>query len=226
MGRSRLVLRGAGDGGEQNSTEDKEGARGGHGQGRPKKQHWLRSGSPPPRHSFPLSGPKMEDMLRELDLDLEDAEEAKLDALIRELDHELPPADDSEDDGLVRELHARTQVLRKHAPTLYNYARALHLAGDAAKAAAAYREALACCALPPSSACGAAGGAASAGASTGARAGKDSDSDEDAGAALTLGAGGASGFPRGGSDDATAAGARAKDDSEAVALKRCLNPKP
>ena len=64
VGRSRLVLRGAGDGGEQNSTEDKEGARGGHGQGRPKKQHWLRSGSPPPRHSFPLSGPKMEDMLR------------------------------------------------------------------------------------------------------------------------------------------------------------------
>ena len=37
-------------------------------------QHWMRSGSPPPRHSFPLSGPKIEKILKDLDLDLNNPE--------------------------------------------------------------------------------------------------------------------------------------------------------
>ena len=62
-----------------------------------RQQHWLRAGAAPPRHSFPLSSKRMERLVEELELDLEDPEEAKVDALIREMDRDLPPDDhDSE----------------------------------------------------------------------------------------------------------------------------------
>ncbi len=144
----RLVLRGGSgkDGGAGAGPGAGTGA-GAQGEGDvAEEKHWLRSGARPPRYTHALSSPKMEQMMRDLELDLEDETEAQVDALIRELDQELPPEDEPDVAGAdaVRKLRERAQLLAGHRPSLYNYARALHLSGDEAGAARLYAEAITC----------------------------------------------------------------------------------
>ena len=135
-----LALRGGADG------------RGGVGGETKAKKHWLRSGSPPPRYTHPFSSPKMEKLWNDLELDLENEDEAKINALIRELDRDLPRDDsDAEDSDKLRELKERVDLLKDHAPSLYNYARALQIAGQDAQAERFYQESLSCCVLTNSS---------------------------------------------------------------------------
>jgi tetratricopeptide (TPR) repeat protein len=136
--RRSLVLRGG--------SEANDAGAGGNGGGQKDEQHWLRSGDPPPRYTHALSTPKMEEMMRDLQLNLTDETEAKIDALIRELDRELPPEDEPHAAGAdsVRECRERAMLMNHHRPSLYNYAHALHMSGDEAGAVRVYSEAIAC----------------------------------------------------------------------------------
>ena len=53
----------------------------------------------------------------------------------------------------MRSLQERTLLLPAHAPTLYNYARALQLAGDSTQAAEIYTRALSCLSVTNASTC-------------------------------------------------------------------------